>query len=176
MKVKRDLASRAKVKELQLQTMLKTLEKKDDLYSFFYPRPETVKRDTEDKSPVDNRDLTKLFGEHIPWDIVRRQVPFDALIKSNKKRSEGSKLQNEAFLDKKDSSPCRRKRNTSDDKVNGSKRNLNTPHGEGIVPEFNMYDELCEDSQPVEVVKINRLIVEDGVIRDQNIIEKAMLG
>ena len=174
-KVKRGLASRAKVKELQLQSMLKSLEKEDDdMYSFFYPRSDTVKRDVEG-SPVDNRDLTKLFGEHIPWDIVRRQVPFDALIKRNKKESEDSKMQNEAFLDKKDSTPCRRKRSTTDDKVT-NKRNLKTPPGEGIIPAYNIYDDICEDSQPVEVVKIKKLIVEDGIIKDQNIIEKSMLG
>ncbi|XP_057306938.1 uncharacterized protein LOC130645092 [Hydractinia symbiolongicarpus] len=169
-RIKRTILNRENVKALQLQTMLKSLDKNTHSETV---KPATVKR--EAKGHIgDDKHLTRLFGEHIPWDIVRRQVPFDALITRNKARVENKNLQSEAYFNKKNSSPCRRKRDTSH--VSAFKRNVNTPVGEGIVPAYNMYDELCEDSQPVEVVKIKKLVVEDGVIRDQNIIEKAMFA
>eukprot|EP00795_Rhopilema_esculentum_P005951 gene5951-11304_t len=69
--------------------------------------------------------------------------------------------------------PCRQKRSVDGDDATNTKekRHLKTPPGEGLVPQYNMYDELCEDSQPVKVVKIKSLIIKDGVIRDNDITE-----
>ena len=72
----------------------------------------------------------------------------------------------------KSKTPCRQKRSLGDEtETTREKRHLKTPPGEGLVPQYNMYDELCEDNQPVEVVKIKSLVIKDGVIRENDISE-----
>ena len=72
----------------------------------------------------------------------------------------------------KSKTPCRQKRSLGDEEeVTKEKRHLKTPPGEGLVPQYNVYDELCEDNQPVKVVKIKSLVIKDGVIRENDISE-----
>jgi len=204
-RVKRALTNREKVKEIQLQNMLRSMDEQEKqeqaLLSIF--RAETLNKRDVDSTPAENKHLNKLFGEHIPWDIVRRQVPFDALIKRNNKPNiitktpnDINKLQNDINNLQNDINkrqniepnklPCKRKRSVQEQPLSNGhlhpkegialeKRDLNSQPGNGIVPGYSMYDELCEDAQPVEVVKIDRLVVENGIIKDQNIIEKAMM-
>ncbi|XP_012555851.2 uncharacterized protein LOC105844140 [Hydra vulgaris] len=164
MKTKRDLMNRESVKKLQLQTMLNALNiKSSENDELFNDRlSETVKRDT-DGNPIVNTDFSNLIGsQNEDWDLVRQP---DLLSKQDDIKN------NNEFLEKRANTPCRRKR-----EILLNKRSLDTPHGEGLVPAYGIYDEMCEDSLPVEVVKIDKLVVEDGVIKDQNIIEKAMLA
>ena len=176
MKVKRELMNRESVKKLQLQSMLRSLNRKDNENDEFFTTrlSDTVKRDL-DGNPIVNTDFSNLIGDqHDAWDMIRQQVPFEAILKQNAeafKPKQGDSKNNNEFLEKRANTPCRRKR-----EVFINKRSLDTPHGEGLVPAYGIYDEMCEDALPVEVVKIDKLVVEDGVIKDQNIIEKAMFA
>ncbi len=182
-KNRRSLSSqRELVKRLQLQTLLKHLEGKDSdlnfaaaLDEYFHKReaesevqfPERVKSEItseiseaiaqrETKTAKEKRD--DALQSNINWDIVNRNVPFGAPRNENSLSKRGA--------------PCRKRRSVDNDV---EKRHLKTPPGEGLVPQYNLYDEICEDSQPVEVVKIKKLIVEDGIIKDNDIIEPSML-
>ena len=181
----KNLTSREKVKEIQLQSMLKTLEKNskedENIKSLFMSKQAAAKQNSDDYA-TEHKQLNQLFDEHIPLEILQTQVPFSALIKSKKNSNNEiehsdnvNKRESEpSFFDKQfNSLPCRKKRAITDLKKT-DKRGLKTPVGEGIFPSYSMYDELCEDAQPVEVVKIDRLVVQNGIIKDQNIIEKAM--
>eukprot|EP00794_Sanderia_malayensis_P009490 gene9490-10482_t len=186
------------VKRLQLQSILKHLEGKDSDLSFAaaldeefrkraaerdvqFPPPTEAKtafitRDTaasnedlqEDNSPRQTRSTTNendkanVGKSNIDWDIVNRNVPFNVPpVNKNSLSKRGA--------------PCRKKRSLSEVEGGRERRSLKTPPGQGLVPQYNLYEEICEDSQPVEVVKIKKLIVEDGVIRDNDIVEPSML-
>lgn len=95
----------------------------------------------------------------LSWDIINRNVPLNAPPKQNSFNKRGA--------------PCRKRRSADDIII--KKRHLKTPPGKGLVPQYNLYDEICEDSQPVEIVKIKKLIVEDGIIKDNDIVELSML-
>jgi len=165
------LVNRDKVRSLQLQTMLRAMEKKrEQIYKILDTTHSArlIKGDVE-STVGENHAISEVFGEHIPWDITRSQVPFQTLIRRNTLQKKIPIVKREA--------PCARKKRSIKEVINTNTepRALTSSTGEGIVPAINMYNELCEDSQPVQIVKIDKLVIENGVIRDQNIIQKAML-
>jgi len=192
------IASREKVRKLQLQTMLADIEKSEEELKTMRKRSvaddenvlERVTRESE--SNIESQNFNRLFND--PWDIAHRQVPFDTLIKRNKIASlikNNKKIHREASPQTNDNdenllTPCRHKRrrrdifnntnNSTTNNTHGHKRSVVSPEADGLVPGYNIYDELCEDAQPVEIVKIHKLSVEDGVIRDADIIEKRLLS
>lgn len=154
--------NRDRVRQFQIQSIVKSAELKN-----------IEKRETL-TTPVDSKQLTQIYGENIPWDIVKKQVPFHALLNHNIEQKPGERARRNNPFNSADLTRCRRKRGDDNAENDIVRRNLKTPAGEGILPAVGMQGELCEDTQPVEVVKIEKLVIEDGVIRDQNIIEKAM--
>ncbi len=177
-------AERELVKRLQLQSLLQHLEGSDSDLNFAAAldeeyRKRAAERDVNFSDNIRSKDASKSQATNterpgqdkrssmdkreskdapIPWDIVNRNVPFNAPANANSLNKRGA--------------PCRRRRSVDGDI---EKRHLKTPPGQGLVPQYNLYDEICQDSQPVEVVKIKKLIVEDGIIRDNDIIEPSML-
>ena len=155
------------VKRLQLQSMLSALGTNDvNIYSSRKANPIHEKRESENSNEIENSDAVSLIKDKentiskLSWDIIRRNVPARKPANNNLVHKRGA--------------PCRKRRSIERDER--EKRHLKTPPGQGIVPAYDMYSEQCEDDQPVEIVKIKKLIVEDGVIRDNDIIEQSMLA
>ena len=192
MKLRRELTSqRELVRRLQLQSFFRQSDG-PDLHA-----AALLDRDFQKRSIEGDVSLPSLSREERFDQFFNIQEQNERLMKQRKRSAEGqdslpegqenapaqeetSESRNKIFVpftenksvQGRSNVPCRRKR-SSDENVTDriSKRHLNTPPGEGLVPQYNMYDELCEDSQPVKVVKIKTLVIKDGVIRDNDISE-----
>ena len=185
MKLRRELTSqRELVRKLQLQSIFRNSDRRDyDLTAAAFLDKDFQKRSAE-------RDVT--------FPSLSREESFDQFFDMQERSQESSKQQKRSteennlqqdisseekskitvpFVDRssKDANaraPCRQKRSLEDkDGMAREKRHLKTPPGQGLVPQYNMYDELCEDNQPVKVVKIKSLVIKDGVIRENDISE-----
>ena len=190
MKLRRELTSqRELVRRLQLQSMYGNSGKLDyDLTAAALLDKDFRKRSTErdlslsSLSKQERLDQFFSLQEHNDEKSKQQKRSTDGQ-DSSSQESTSSEEKSKIFVPFPDNSdandksktPCRQKRSLGDEvETTKEKRHLKTPPGEGLVPQYNMYDELCEDNQPVKVVKIKSLVIKDGVIRENDISESLL--
>ena len=190
MKLRRELTSqRELVRRLQLQSMYGNSGKLDyDLTAAALLDKDFRKRSTErdlslsSLSKQERLDQFFSLQEHNDEKSKQQKRSTDGQ-DSSSQESTSSEEKSKIFVpfpdnndaNDKSKTPCRQKRSLGDEvETTKEKRHLKTPPGEGLVPQYNMYDELCEDNQPVKVVKIKSLVIKDGVIRENDISESLL--
>ena len=155
------IINRDRVRQFQIQSIFNTMNTQDaftrEIVREVTPSvTQESERDNDEHGRDENRRSTtsaNTYSEQMPWDIVKRQVPFKDLLE----RNSVSKI-----------APMN-VHSSSEKGVGGGgwrtleKRGLLRPS-----------EDVNEEVQPVEIVKIKKLVIQDGIIRDQNIVEKAM--
>jgi len=188
MKLRRELTSqREQVRRLQLQSMYGSSGKLDyDLTAAALLDKDFRKRNAEQDISLSSLSkqerLDQFFSlqEHSEEGSKQRKRSTDGEESSSKEEGTSVEGKSRIFVpfagnsnaNDKSKTPCRQKRSLEDgiEMIRG-KRHLKTPPGQGLVPQYNMYDELCENNQPVKIVKIKSLVIKDGVKKENDISE-----
>ena len=187
MKLRRELTSqRELVRKLQLQSMYGKPDYDLTAAAFLDRdfRKRSAERDVTFNALSKQERLDQFFSmQENNQDKMKQQKRSadgqDSQTKANSPGEERSKVfvpfADNSNANEKSKTPCRQKRSLEDGgEKKMEKRHLKTPPGQGLVPQYNMYDDLCEDNQPVQVVKIKSLVIKDGVIRENDISETVL--